>query len=83
MCLITLTDSPEEQKNKRFTKRHRNGTIKTQLKCFLGDLTSEDGLVNTQGGGLDGNDPDVGGNFVTNCWDYREYLIFTELLHKP
>lgn len=29
-------------------------------------LTSEDGLVHTQGGGLDGNNPDVSGDFVTN-----------------
>lgn len=37
----------------------------TDLK-FL-ELTSEDGLVNAQGGGLDGNNPDVSRDFVTNC----------------
>lgn len=35
-------------------------------------LTSEDGLVDTQGGGLDGNDPDVSGDFVTNWGRHKE-----------
>ena len=45
-------------------------------------LTSQDGLVNTQGGGLDGNNPDVSGDFVTNCGEsqrrhhWNEFLIF-------
>lgn len=36
-------------------------------KHFFYLLTSKDGLVNTQGGGLDGSNPDVSGDFVTNC----------------
>lgn len=38
-------------------------------------LTSKDGLVNTQGGGLDGNNPDVSGDFVTNCGDNKGFAI--------
>lgn len=34
---------------------------------FLKKLTSKDGLVNTQGGGLNRNNPDISGDFVTNC----------------
>ena len=37
-----------------------------QAQAWWLRLTSEDGLVNTEGGGLDANDPDVSGDFVTN-----------------
>lgn len=38
-------------------------------------LTSEDGLVDTQGGGLDSNNPDVSGDFVTNWERHKETEI--------
>lgn len=38
-------------------------------------LTSKDGLINTQGGGLDGNNSDVSGDFVTNCGNNRAAKI--------
>lgn len=48
-------------------------------------LTSKDGLVNTQGGGLDANNPDVSWDFVTNCGNNREAIMkmnsFLSYLH--
>lgn len=43
-------------------------------------LTGEDGLVDTQGGGPDSNNPDVSGDFVTNWGRHKEacLLYFTE-----
>lgn len=43
-------------------------------------LTGKDGLVDTQGGGPDGNKPDVSRNFVTNCGKQRVFLINTHCL---
>lgn len=80
LCLITLTDSPEKQKTDSFESKL---TVKlqtrqrTQIRQFerFQKLTSKDGLVNTQGGGLDGNNPDVSGDFVTDCGSQRETTI--------
>ena len=30
-------------------------------------LTGQDGLINSQGGGQDRDNPDIGGDFVTDC----------------
>ena len=49
------------------------------IYLFFVEFTSKDGLVHTQGGGLDGNKPDVSGDFVTNCGDHRK-KNFTKLI---
>lgn len=46
----------------------------TVLRIASEQLTGEDGLVNTQGGGLDGNKSDVSGDFVTN-WETRQSMM--------
>lgn len=67
VCLITLTDSPEGA-NRTMTQPHKQRTgRKFSRGGFSGGFTSEDGLIDTQGGGLDGNNPDVSWDFVTNC----------------
>lgn len=44
------------------TEKCNTGSVVQSARGF----TSEDGLVDTQGGGLDSNNPDVSGDFVTN-----------------
>lgn len=69
VCLITLTDSPEN----KVIKEVREGQRSMCIFVCIGRpdivnqrLTSEDRLVHTQSCGADGGDSDISRDFVTN-----------------
>ena len=40
-------------------------------------LTGQDGLINSQGGGQDRDNPDIGGDFVTDCNENKQGIYNT------
>lgn len=77
VCLITLTDSPADIEiwwiGQGRIQDSRNS--KYFISCLCWKQTCQDGLVHTQSGGLDGDDPDVSRHFVTNYCSHSSAQI--------